>query len=64
MILENYSSRKFIIAIILLLISTVYLFVHPESFAQWIEFNKWLFGIYAATNAGAKAVTWIKEKKG
>lgn len=44
------GGRKMALAIILFIIATVLLFVGKADFANWGEFIKWIFGIYAVGN--------------
>jgi len=50
----NWLSRKLIGASILFIASIVFLVTGHCDMPQWMEFNKWIFGIYAAGNIGSK----------
>ena len=44
------QSKKLMFAMILFLASIVFVATKQADFAQWAEFVKWVFGIYAVGN--------------
>lgn len=51
----NWYSRKFIIAVSLIVISILMMyFTDKVSFVQWGDFIKWVVGIYMTDNALSK----------
>lgn len=51
-----FKGRKFTTMIGLMTASTGLLLAKRLPPAEWVSFNKWMFGIYATGNVGAKAV--------
>ena len=54
MLKKFLTSRKTIIAILLLASATVLTFYSKMSVEQFIELSKWIYGIFVAGNVGAK----------
>lgn len=54
----KYLSRKLIFGIVLLTIATVFVMLDKCTSSEWIEYTKWIFGIYVTGN-GAE---WIIKK--
>lgn len=50
--IDKLKSRKLLIVSILFVVATVFLATSFLTGAQWIDFIKWLFGLYVAGNVG------------
>ena len=51
----NFKSRKFHVLVGLISLSSCFLYAEKMTAQEWIDFNKWIFGIYAAGNVTTKA---------
>tara|TARA_Y100000310_G_scaffold299812_1_gene334966 strand:+ start:466 stop:648 length:183 start_codon:yes stop_codon:yes gene_type:complete len=58
----NWKSRKLLILLSLLVISSTMVFAGHGDFSTWQEFAKWLFGIYATGNVGEHIANNIKAR--
>jgi hypothetical protein len=58
---EIAGGRKLFFAIILLLISSVMIWFDKIDSTQWIDFMKWIFGIYAGGNVTEHIAKAIKK---
>lgn len=56
---ERFTSRKLWLFLGLATAATVALFTHVADFAQWADFQQFLFLTYAGANVGQKVI----EKK-
>ena len=54
MLKKFLTSRKTIIAILLLASATLLTFYSKMSVDQFIELSKWIYGIFVAGNVGSK----------
>jgi hypothetical protein len=50
----NWLSRKLIITGVLFGCATLFLLIGKAEMTQWMDFSKWIFGIYAAGNVSDK----------
>lgn len=57
------GGRKLAFALVLCLISTVFVFANNMTSAEWLEFQKWIFGIYAGGNVGEYVAGAFKKEK-
>lgn len=48
----NLRSRKLLCAGLCFAAATASLILDKANFAEWAEFTKWIFGLYAAGNVG------------
>lgn len=61
---ENWKSRKLWIFIVLMCIgSFIWSQADASVFNDWVDMSKWLFGIYASGNVGAKIGAAMNGKK-
>lgn len=58
---EIAGGRKLFFAIVLLLIATIMVWEVKIDSAQWIDFMKWIFGIYASGNVTEHIAKSIKK---
>ena len=58
---EVAGGRKLFFAIVLLLISSVMVWFAKIDSIQWIDFMKWIFGIYASGNVTEHIAKAIKK---
>ena len=56
-----FKGRKFATMTGLIVASTGLLWFKRLPSAEWVNFNKWVFGIYAGGNVGSKTVSIIKD---
>lgn len=49
-----FGGRKFFLSLILLGISTYFVFTEKASFEEFSEFIIWVFGFYSVGNVGSK----------
>ena len=56
-----FKGRKFATMSGLIVASTGLLWFKRLPSAEWVNFNKWVFGIYAGGNVGSKTVSMVKE---
>jgi hypothetical protein len=54
---SRYASRKFLVAVVLLVINVVVLGVGWIDSAQYVDFAKWITGLYY----GANVATWVTD---
>ena len=54
MIKKFFTSRKTIIAILLLASATLLTFYSKMTIDQWMEIVKWLYGLFIAGNVASK----------
>jgi len=53
---EFVGGRKMFFALVLFVLSTVFLLINKADFTSWGEFVMWIFGIYAVGN-GAEHIS-------
>lgn len=57
---EQLKSRKLLFALTLFITSVCFVIFDQAAFSEWVDFTKWVFGIYAAGNVGEHLSTKIK----
>jgi len=60
---EFFGGRKTFLALILLIIVSVFLISDKCNFDQWADLTMWLFGIYAVGNGVEHIGRGIKKKE-
>lgn len=58
----GYKSRKFLLFVAVYFIMSVFFQFTKITSAEYIEFTKWLFGIYVFGNVGASGVNTLKNR--
>ena len=61
-IYDFFGSRKLFFAILLTVIMTVFVMIDKAIVQNWIDFEKWVFGLYAAGNIGEHMSNKMKSK--
>lgn len=49
----NFRSRKFLMALGLITLSSSMVFTKHATFVNWSAFNKWIFGLYVSGNVSS-----------
>lgn len=57
------GGRKLLFALILMLVASGFVWYDKINGQQWIDFMKWIFGIYAGGNIGEHFSKMIIKKK-
>lgn len=60
--LERFASRKFLLALLTLLLGTAFFALGKLTADQWSSLISWVLGLYMAGNVGDTAATGVKEK--
>ena len=60
---QKFASRKLLIGLGLVVISTIMIFTGNATFPQWADFMKWVFTIYVAGNSVSGIARVINGKK-
>lgn len=58
---EFLGGRKLLFAIILFLVISAFVLIGKATTDQWMDFNKWIFGIYASGNGLEHIAKAIKK---
>lgn len=56
----DYKSRKFWLMMLLFVTATLMFYLYRLESGEWVEFVKWIFGIYAVGNVGEHVSKNIK----
>jgi len=52
--MENLGGRKFFMAVILVLLATIFVFMDKASFTEWATFSGAILGLYGTGNVWTK----------
>jgi multisubunit Na+/H+ antiporter MnhB subunit len=51
---SNWKSRKIYGLLVILLSTTIFLFINLITFSNWTSMIQWIYGIYSGANVGGK----------
>lgn len=60
---RRYASRKFLLALLVLLAGGAFRVLGYVDPAAWVELTKWTLGLYCAGNVGAWAVDAVRARQ-
>lgn len=60
---KKFQSRKFLMTVGLIGVSSIFLGTKIATFNQWASFNQWVFGIYVSGNVGTFAANKAFDKR-
>jgi phosphatidylglycerophosphate synthase len=61
-LVEKLQSRKFLLTVTMLGLSSAFLGTGYANFGQWATFNQWLLGLYVSGNVGTALVHKLTQK--
>lgn len=61
-IIKKLGGRKFSLAVFVLVAASVFAFTGVLEMEQWMDFAKWIIGLFIVGNVANKAATKITSK--